>query len=56
MSLDIKLPDRSPVVTDAELAWLTFLRDLHDGPVRSPTLRAVQALRASFDVSKLGRG
>jgi hypothetical protein len=45
MTTFIKLPDRSPVITDAELAWLTFLRDLHDGPVRQPTLVAVQALQ-----------
>lgn len=48
MNLGIKIPDRSPVVTDAELAWLTFLRDLHDGPVRQPTLAAVQALRRAL--------
>lgn len=45
MNLGIKLPDRSLVVTDAELAWLTFLRDLHAGSVRQPTLASIQALR-----------
>jgi hypothetical protein len=54
MNLGIKTPDRSPVVTDAELAWLTFLRDMHDGPVRQPTLAAVQALRASLSAPRLG--
>jgi hypothetical protein len=39
-----RLPDRSKDLTEEELAWLTFLRDLHDGPVRPPTLRAIQAL------------
>ena len=45
METKFKLPDRSPIVTDAEMAWLTFLRDLHEGPVRQPTLAAIQALR-----------
>lgn len=45
MEIKFKLPDRSPIVSDAELAWLTFLRDLHEGPVRQPTLAAIQALR-----------
>jgi hypothetical protein len=49
MNLGITLPDRSPVVTDAELAWLTFLRDLHEGPVRQPTLLAIQALRKAME-------
>ena len=48
MNLGIKIPDRSPVVTDAELAWLSFLRDLHVGPVRQPTLAAIQALRKAM--------
>lgn len=54
MNLGIKLADRSPVVTDAELAWLTFLRDLYGGKVRSPSLHAVQALRASLSAPRLG--
>lgn len=49
MTVGIEIPDRSLAVTDAELAWLTFLCDLHEGPVRQPTLAAVQALRKAME-------
>lgn len=42
------LPDMQPPYTEEELAWLGFLRDLHGGPVRPPTLRAIQALRGAL--------
>lgn len=51
---DIALPDDRAELTDEERVWMTFLRDLYGGPVRSPTLRAVQALRADLDARKLG--
>jgi hypothetical protein len=43
-----RLPDISPVMTEAEMAWVVFLRDLHGGQVHPPTLRAVQALTRSL--------
>jgi hypothetical protein len=48
MEMKFKLPDRSPILSDAELAWMTFLRDLHEGPVQQPTLAAIQALRKAL--------
>ena len=41
-----RLPDRSTSVSETELAWLTFLRDLYGlEDVQRPSLRAIQALR-----------
>lgn len=51
MQTGFRLPDRSPIITDAELAWLTFLRELHHGPVRPPALAAIQALRRALEWS-----
>lgn len=51
---DFALPDDRVELTDEERAWMTFLRDLYGGQVHSPTLRAVQALRASLGAPKLG--
>ncbi len=42
------LPDRSKYLTAEEMAWLSFLRDLHCGHVRSPSLLAIQALGAAI--------
>lgn len=43
-----KLPDTSTDLSPAEIAWLTFLRDLYGGDVKEPTLAAVQALRLAI--------
>lgn len=42
------LPDRRPAITDAELAWLTFLRSMCPDRVPDPTLRSIQALRLAL--------
>lgn len=44
----LRLPDDRPDLTDNERAWMSFLRELHDDPVRAPTLRAIQVLRRAL--------
>ncbi|MHA6324550.1 hypothetical protein [Roseivivax sp. CAU 1753] len=46
------LPDTNPELTDAELAWVTFLRSIAVGQVPRPTLKAVQALRQVLNDAK----
>lgn len=41
-------PDHRLELTPAEHAWVGFLRDICDGDVPRPTLRAVQALRLAL--------
>jgi hypothetical protein len=43
-----RLPDRSTELTDAEVTWLTFLRDLYPNEAQSPTLKVIQVLRATL--------
>ncbi len=42
------LPDTELPLSAEELAWIGFLRDLHAGPVRAPTLAAIQGLREAL--------
>jgi len=39
------LPQTELPLTAEEWAWISFLRDLHTGPVRAPALKAIQRLR-----------
>jgi len=43
-----RLSDIDLNLSAEELEWRTFLRMISSGPVASPTLRAVQALRAAL--------
>lgn len=48
MIVRYKLPDISLTLSEAEVAWLSFLRSMHVGPVRPPTLPAIQSLRQAI--------
>lgn len=41
MHTNFKLPDVSAALSQEERAWVRFLRDLHEGPVRAPSLPAI---------------
>lgn len=47
----MRLPDR-PVLTENELAWVSFLRAIAPGEDPAPTLRGVQALRVALTIGR----